>query len=94
MTETFDVLRVRTDPIFSDADGNPADPTTVTLVWRYRGDPPTTWTVSSGQVVKVGTGNYRADIPITKKGRLYYKWIGVGGVDASAENFADVTTYF
>lgn len=81
-----DVLRVSTYPPFADPDGVATDPTTITLRWRYYLD--TEWTEwvygTDAEVIRAGTGDFYADIPLTRSERLYYQWIGTGTVAAAA----------
>lgn len=98
MTEQInpgDVVRVRTnDPAiagtgFKNAAGVLADPTTVTLRWRVAGGVETTWTWTSGtpgpNIVRDSVGVFHADIPVAVTGLHYFRWKGVGVVDAAEE---------
>jgi len=89
-----DMARVTTNPPFSIA-GSPADPTAVSLIWRKRGGPPTTWVYGvDAEVVKDGTGVYHADIPVPSAGTFYFRWVGTGAVAAAEENSFVSTTKF
>lgn len=92
-----DVVQVKTEPGFSldDAGANPADPSTVTLTWYVRGDPPTVWTYGVGtDVVRDQLGVFHADIPIAKRGKYFYRWAGVGAVTAAEEGSFEVKSDF
>ncbi len=93
-----DVIRVSTDPGFTldDAGETPTDPTTVTLSWYVRGEPPTvwTWTGSDNQIVRDDTGIFHADIPIARVGEFHFRWAGAGGVDAAEEGTFEATSEF
>lgn len=72
----------------------PADPTTVSLKWWPHGVAETTWVFGSdGQVVKDGTGEYHADIPIALPGLHYYEWVGTGVAAAVEQGYFTATTY-
>lgn len=99
-----DVVRVRTnDPAvagsgFKDAAGVLADPTTVTLRWRVAGSAETTWTRPAAgpdtQIVRDSVGVYHADIPVTLPGLHYFRWKGVGVVDAAEEGTFSAGSHF
>ena len=61
------------------------DPTTVSFKYKVPAGTVTTWTVTAGQIVKDSTGNYHADVSITASGQWFYKFIGVGTVQAVRE---------
>lgn len=76
-----DIVRVYTDPGFTNAAGALADPTTITMRWRVAGGVETSWVYgTNAEVVKDSTGVYHADIPITTVGLHYYQWEGTGAV--------------
>ena len=86
-----DVVTVRSEPPFKNAAGAPADPTTVRLLWRRRGHPPTVLTYGvGGTIVRDGPGVYHADILITKPGKHYVRWEGTGDVTAAEEAVFEV----
>lgn len=94
-----DVVRVTTDPGFTNAAGAPADPTTVNLLWKVgSGGAVTTWTRPAAgpdtQIVKDATGVYHADIPVVEAGVHYFRWEGTGAVVAAEEGRFSVGTYF
>jgi hypothetical protein len=89
-----DLVTVKTDPPFS-SNGTPADPTTVKLVWRRRGSPPTTWVYGTDtEVVRDSAGTFHASIPIDRPGKYYFRWVGTGAVTAAEENSFDAVTNF
>lgn len=82
---------------FRDANGNLADPTTITL--QYRQGPsgtPTTVTYPTAPVVKDAVGCYHADLDTTGSPETpwTYAWQGTGTVQAVAENTFIVRTLF
>ncbi len=90
-----DIVRVYTDPGFSNDAGVLADPTTITVRWRVAGGVETLWTFgTNAQVVKDSVGVYHADIPVTTPGLHYYRWEGTGAVAAAEEGTFNVTSYF
>ncbi len=89
-----DVVRVATNPGFTNLAGAPADPTTVRLRWR-RHDTVTTWVYGvDGQVVKDSTGVYHADIPVTEPGTHYFRWEGEGAIVTAEESTFFVVSDF
>lgn len=90
-----DVVTVRTDPPFSDAAGVPTDPDTVTVQWRRRGSPPTTWVYGTDpEVIRDSVGTFHADIPVAKAGTYYFRWAGTGDVAAAEEGSFTAVTKF
>lgn len=89
-----DIVRVRTDPPFSDSAGVPADPSTVRLKWR-RHDEVTTWVFGTdAEIIKTAVGTYYADIPVTEVGTYYARWEGEGAVIAAEETSFFVESAF
>lgn len=88
-----DLVRVSTDPPFTNAAGVATDPTTVTLEWRRAGGATTTWVYGTDvEVVRDAAGTFHADIPIAERGLHYYRWVGTGAVQAAEEGTFLVTT--
>lgn len=88
-----DVARVTTVPPFKNAAGAAADPTTVRLLWRRRGHPPTIMAYP-GDIIRDSVGTYHADIPIAKTGKHYVRWEGTGAVATSEELEFNVVSKF
>jgi hypothetical protein len=87
---------VRTSAAFADINGNPADPTTVTLKYKPGAGSTTTVTYPSSPVVKDSTGAYHADLDTTgwtgPDDLLYAtEWTGTGNVQAIAADYWQVT---
>jgi hypothetical protein len=81
-----DIVRLKTDPPFTNAAGTPTDPTTVKVRWR-RFNEETVWTYGVGsQVVRDGAGVYHADLEVTEIGTYYFRWEGTGTVEAAEES--------
>lgn len=78
-----DIVRVSVE--FKNIAGTLTDPTTVTLRYRDPSGVMTDWTVTSGQIVKDGTGLYHADLSPTAAGIWTYRFIGVGNLQAAEE---------
>ena len=92
-----DVVTVYTDPGFSldDVDGTPADPSTVTLTWYPKGEPPTEWTwPPDGNITQTETGKFKANILVEKAVTHYFRWKGDGAVMAAEESSFDVSSDF
>lgn len=82
-----DIERVSTNPPFSNAAGNPTDPTGISVSWQIGNAPPTVWVFGTDvQVVRDSAGSYHADIPIVVAGHYFFTWIGTGTVTAVAQN--------
>lgn len=93
MINPGDLVRVSTNPPFSNAAGAPTDPTTVRLLWRVAGGPTTTWVYGTdAQVVRDSAGAFHADILATIEGLHYYRWEGTGAVTAAEEGTFLVAT--
>lgn len=80
-----DIVRVYTDPPFTNASGTATDPTTVTLRWRLgqTGDETVLVYGVDSEVVKDGSGAFHVDIEVTDHGVYYYRWEGTGTVEAA-----------
>lgn len=74
-----DIVRIRTDPPFSDVNGAPADPGTVRLHIRREQDDEQIFAYP-GAVQKVSTGNYRYDFPVELPGTYFFWWEGDDGL--------------
>lgn len=79
-----DIVRLRASR-FVNAAGTTADPTSVRLRWRMYNIP--TWTEwvygVDAEIIKVSSGIYQADVPLTVAGRLLFNWNGTGAVTAA-----------
>jgi hypothetical protein len=66
------------------ADWLPVDPTGVSLTYvPGNGQAPVTWTYPSGNIVRVTTGVYIAELDTTDlPGRWQVKWVGTGACAA------------
>lgn len=76
-----DVARISTATVFTDIDGEPFDPATVTFRWRKKGQSPAQ-ALDAGQVkvypgddeiVHDGVGDYHIDIALDAPGEWYYR---------------------
>lgn len=67
---------------FTDLNGAPADPTTVTLLVRNPAGYEVTY--SGSDITHVGTGSYSIQITPTLSGTWIYKWEGTGAVIATS----------
>ena len=69
---------------FTNESGEVTDPTTVTLEFTFLPSlVSTTWTVTSGQITKVSTGVYSANIDTTgQEGSCQLVWTGTGACQA------------
>lgn len=78
----FDVADgVRATAAFQDLNGNPADPTTITLKVL---DP--AGTITEPPVFRTGTGSYYADFVLPNEpGSWSYRWEGTGDVQVAEE---------
>lgn len=80
---------VRTTAAFTNAAGQAADPTTITLKYRSGAGSTTTVTYPTAPIIKDSTGNYHADLDTTgwagPDPLLWLtEWIGTGTVQAIA----------
>lgn len=80
---------------FRDANGNLADPTTVTLKYAKAGSPETVVVYPAAPIIKDAVGLYRANIDSTGSAPVNpiiwsYEWIGTGTVQAPAQNQFEV----
>lgn len=72
---------------FTNADGAPANPTTVTIKVK---DPTGARTSITLGIVNDGVGKYHYDLPLTKAGQWFYRFEGTGAVTAADEKFFTV----
>jgi len=90
-----DVIRIRTNPPFSNEAGTPTDPTNVRLLVRRRSQPPTVYTFGiDDEITRDSAGTFHADVLMTKPGHYYARWEGDGAVTAAEEMEFDVATKF
>lgn len=81
---------------FRDANGNLADPTTITLKYSSGGTT-TTVVYPSAPIIKDGVGLYHADLDTTvnsstKSWEWTYEWLGTGTIQAGAQSTFDVSS--
>jgi hypothetical protein len=94
---------VRISAAFTDADGDPADPTTVTVRVRMRrsGEEATEYAYDTDdEVVRDSAGNYHLDyevpaLPANHRGMTFeYEWQGEGAVTAVEQGTFHVSDAF
>ncbi len=85
--EVNDVVRI--SAAFTDLDGVPTDPTTVTF--RVK-DPAGAVAVHTGDVEHDGDGEYHLDADATEAGEWFYRVEGTGAVQESGEGSFVVRT--
>lgn len=81
MSTVYDVGDlVRVTAAFTDVDGAAVDPTIVKLQVRSR-------LISAvyTDAVQDGTGLFHRDVPVDCSGVWYYRWTGIGAVEAGGE---------
>lgn len=80
-----DVVRVSTDPPFTNSTGVATDPTTVMLRWKAgRHGEETVWIYGTdAEVVRDSAGTFHADITVTEALPYFYRWEGTGTVQAA-----------
>lgn len=78
---------VKVTGTFTDPDNSDAaiDPTVVKLSFRNPAGTVTTWTYGGGEITKVSTGVYTANIDANAAGRWYYRWWSTGTGQAAEE---------
>lgn len=90
---TFDINdEVRLRAQFVDADGDLADPTTVTFKHQDPGNNDTEITLSGGGITKESTGIYFADLTLDEAGTWYFRAEGTGTPKTAAEVTFSVRT--
>lgn len=88
-TDRGDVLRLTVR--FTDADGNPADPSTITLYHKTPGGVLTTRVYGiDGAVARDGVGVYHYDLALSICGGWPVRWEGTGAVQAAVEGLIHV----
>lgn len=70
--------RVRLAVAVTNLDGDPADPTSLTLSVTTPGQ-----TTVTPSVTKDATGSYHADVDVDRPGLWSYKWTGTGAIVAA-----------
>lgn len=78
--------RVRISAAFTDADGDPADPTTVVLTIKTPAGVTSTLSTTNDTA-----GSYHSDTTPDAVGQWWYRWVGTGTVVAAAEGTFLVT---
>lgn len=78
---------------FTDQNGNPADPTTVTLFVKAPGQyAPTQYTLANGDITRAAVGNYTYDLYLDTPGTWTYCWQGGGAITAATFDIPIVVT--
>ena len=93
MATTYDIGdKVRETVTFKNASSAVADPTAVKCHVEVPsgGVTTNTYAVSTGNIVRTGTGIYYLDITTTGHGRYEVRWDGTGTVVASVEGWFSV----
>jgi hypothetical protein len=75
-------VRLKANP-FADADGTPADPTTVTLTVRDPAGVSTDYTYAAGDLTKSAAGIYYRDVMMAQSGTWLYRFVGTGACIAA-----------
>ena len=76
---------VRMSAEFTDVEGLPLDPTTVTLRYLPPGGAEVQLLYGASAMVKESTGSYRADVLADASGLWRYRWEGTGTAQAVDE---------
>lgn len=84
-TREYDVGDSCRTSAYFKVNGDPSDPTTVTLKVKSPSGTVTTYTTPDAEIVKVGTGTYQSDILLNASGDWWYRWEGSGAVTAARE---------
>lgn len=80
--EVGDIARVKV--AFTDVNGTPADPTSVSITIQLP-DNSQALATTLPPIVRTGTGAYYYDVTITQSGTYFYRWAGNGAVMAVGE---------
>lgn len=85
-TPAYDIGDLKRIPgIFTDGDGNLADPSTVTFKITEPDGVTTSFIyLTDAELVRDSLGSYHVDWMCAKAGRHFVAWIGTGAVAASA----------
>lgn len=91
MTDYPGIIK-RISVTFIDSNGDPADPTAVTLKVKNPAGTETSYTYAAEEITKSDTGDYYKDLTIagatTSEGVWYYRWEAAGAiVTANEGNF-------
>lgn len=70
---------------FTDEDGAPADPTTVTATVRDPSGNVSSYIVTSGQIIRDGVGAYHLDVPVDEAGDWFASFVGTGAIASIEE---------
>jgi hypothetical protein len=65
-------------PLFTDINGNAADPSTVSLFVIAPDGTSVTYQYNPGPIVRDGVGMYHYDLTLNQKDKWLYEWIGTG----------------
>lgn len=78
-------VRISTATAFTDADGDPVAPDTVTLTVREPAPDRTETTYSGGDLTSPSTGVYYRDITPDVPGTWHYRWSGTIGASVAVD---------
>lgn len=68
----------------ADSDGRDIDPPALSLIMRYGAGVPSELVYGvDTEIVRAGQGRYYADVPLTERGTMYYRW-ETGALDTGA----------
>ncbi|MFW6098008.1 MAG: hypothetical protein ACOC9Z_08020 [Chloroflexota bacterium] len=77
------MARLSTSTVFTDIDGNPFDPDTVTFKWKPPGGETVTKTHGEdAEVTKNDVGDYHVDVELDTPGKWFYRIEGVASDDS------------
>jgi hypothetical protein len=78
-------VRISTATAFTDADGDPVAPDTVTLSVREPAPDRTETSYTGAQLTSSATGSYYRDVTPDVPGTWYYRWEGVIGTSVAVD---------
>ena len=86
-TSIFEVGEALRSTCTFKVDGKETDPTSVIFKFKTPDDTITIWEYGQGNndISKLGTGQYRAVMPLEHPGSNYYRWEGTGAAKGAAE---------
>jgi hypothetical protein len=78
---------VRLSATFTDTEGEPTDPDTVTVLYRpHKGEIVSLDYGVDAEVQNDGTGEYHADVVIESEGLHWYRWESTGAAQAAEQS--------
>lgn len=90
-TNVYDVGDIARISIpFTDDDGNPADPDTVTATVRKPDGTTTAYTVTPGEIEHDDVGEYHLDVQLDQEGDWTYRAAGTGAITDAGEKWLTV----